>query len=206
MIRILMMNPFTYSVPVDRLTEMAEVTADAFIGNDDPIGNYIFADEPGHMTLKRRFFRSIVTSCSSQTIYQASSSRMEAVAIWFPPGMDHSEDVDVDPFLDSDFINPGTMGRMQNVVDVIDALTADLGHEPQWYMHLIAVAPEYAGMHFASRLLMPMIKRAENEGLPCSLITQRMENVKRYEHWGFKVVKEMGVKDSKERFYSMKKL
>jgi hypothetical protein len=50
-----------------------------------------------------------------------------------------------------------------------------------------------------------MLDRAAREGLPCTLITQTMSNVRKYEHWGFKVVKEMSVLGSSERFCSMRR-
>lgn len=194
-----------YSVPRNRIVEMAELTADAFIGNDDPIGNFIFEGEPNHSYLKRRFFRSIVTSCSPDSMHQASSPQMEAMAIWFPPGMDHSQDIDVDPFLESDFQDPETWNRIQAVTEAIMDLTSDLGDSPQWYLHLIAVPPQHAKHHHASGLLAPMIQRARDEGLPCTLITQREENIQRYLHWGFSVVKERKVPGSNERFTAMRK-
>lgn len=50
-----------------------------------------------------------------------------------------------------------------------------------------------------------MLAIAEKEKFPCTLVTQSMENVRRYEHWGFKVVKKMNVLGSQEEFYSMRK-
>jgi hypothetical protein len=50
-----------------------------------------------------------------------------------------------------------------------------------------------------------VLDRAAREGIPCTLITQTMENVAKYEHWGFKVVKEMPVPGSREKFCSMRK-
>ena len=51
----------------------------------------------------------LVTSCSQNAVIQGTSPGLEAVSIWFPPGMDHSEDVDQDPFSPEDFTDPGTM-------------------------------------------------------------------------------------------------
>lgn len=194
-----------YEVPLDRVGDMADIAADAFVGNNDPIGNFMFRDEPRHQELKRRFFRSLVTSCSPLAVRHGISPDLEAVAIWFPPGMDHSGDADVDPFSISDFSNPGTMGKMQKVNDVIAALTANLGNEPQWYLHLVAVSPHFSGLGYSSLLVRPMLIMAEKEHLPCTLITQRLDNVSIYEHWGFNVVKEMPVPGSSERFWSMRK-
>jgi GNAT superfamily N-acetyltransferase len=194
-----------YEVPWNRMDELADASADAFIGANDPIGNFMFQNEPDPLVLKRRFFRSLVTSCSPKVLKQGISSSLEAVSIWFPPGLGHSEDVDLDPLREQDFTDPGTMDKMQAVNDVITALIASLGQEPQWYLHLVAVRPQFRDRGYSSLLIRPMLARAEKEGLPCTLITQSLENVRKYEHWGFKVVHEMLVPRSQEKFYSMRK-
>jgi GNAT superfamily N-acetyltransferase len=194
-----------YEVPLNRVDEMADVSAEAFIANDDPIGNFMFGDEPDHLALKKRFFRSLVTSCSPKAVMQAISPALEAVSIWFPPGIDHSEDRDTDPFSLQDFAHPETMEKMGAVNEVIATLTAHLGGEAQWYLHLVAVRPQFKNQGYSSRLARPILARAESEKLPCTLITQRIDNVRKYEHWGFKVMKEMLVPSSREKFYSMRK-
>jgi GNAT superfamily N-acetyltransferase len=194
-----------YEVPRDRIDAAADATADSFIGASCPIGIFMFQGEPDSPVLKRRFYRSLVTSCSPKALIHGTSPDLEAVSIWFPPGMDHSEDVDMDPFVPGDFHDPGTMGRIQAVNDVIDELTGHLGDEPQWYLHLVAVRPQFAGLGYASILVKPMLAKAAGEGLPCTLITQTMDNVRKYEHWGFRVVKEMAVPGSREKFCSMRK-
>lgn len=194
-----------YEVSLSRINEMADTSAEAFIANNDPIGNFMFQDEPDHLVLKRRFFRSLVISCSPKAVRHGISPALEAVSIWFPPGMDHSGDVDTDPFTAQDFVNHKTMEKMRAVDETIAALTAHLGREPQWYLHLVAVRPQFRNQGYSSQLIRPMLTRAESEGLPCTLITQSMENVRKYEHWGFKLVKEMPVSRSREKFYSMRK-
>jgi GNAT superfamily N-acetyltransferase len=194
-----------YEVPRDRIHEAADAAADAFIGTCDPIGMFMFRNEPDHLVLKRRFYRSLVTSCPRKAVTQGTSPGLEAVSVWFPPGLDHSEDVDPEPLCAEDFADPGTMERMQAVNDVIDALTGHLGEEPQWYLHLVAVRPQFMGHGYSSLLVRPMMTRAAREGIPCTLITQSRENVRKYEHWGFRVVKEMPVPGSRETFCSMQK-
>ena len=193
-----------YTVPLIRLDEMAEASAKAFIANDDPIGRFLFDGETNHLELKRRFFRSLVTACPVNAMRQASSERMEAISIWFQPGMSHGEDVEADPFKPEDFSNPETFERLEAVGRVIDELTADIGNEPQWYLHLIAVRPEFTNQGYSSRLILPILAQARAEGLPCTLITQSAENVRKYEHWGFRVVRELPVPGSLEKFYSMR--
>ncbi len=194
-----------YDVPWDRIDEAAEASADAFIGGSCPIGTFMFRNEPNQLVLKRKFYRALVTSCPKKSVIQATSPNLEAVSIWFPPGTDHSEDTESEPFTEEDFADPGSIEKMLAVNDVIDALTENLGQEPQWYLHLVAVRPQFAGHGYASLLVRPMLDRAAREGLPCTLITQTMDNVRKYEHWGFKVVKEMAVPGSREKFCSMRR-
>jgi len=194
-----------YEVPRDRFGEAADVAADAFIGASCPVGAFMFQNEPDHLALKRRFYRSLVTACPPKAVASAASPGLEAVSIWFPPGMDHSEDDDPDPITPEELADPGTLERMEAVSGVIDALTEKLGQEPQWYLHLGAVRPEFFGRGYASRLVAPVLARAAEEGLPCTLITQTMGNVRTYEHWGFEVVKVMPVPGSGERFCSMRR-
>jgi len=194
-----------YEIPLGRIDEAADAAAEAFIGANDPIGNFIFQNEPNHLVLKKRFFRSLVTSCSPKALRQAISPALEAVSIWFPPGMDHQGDVEADPFAAQDFADPRTMERLGAVNDTISALTVHLGKEPQWYLHLVAVRPQFKNLGHSSSLVRPMLAKAEKEKFPCTLITQRMDNVGKYEHWGFRVIKEMPVQGSGERFYSMRK-
>ena len=152
-----------YTVPLIRLDEMANASAEAFIGNDDPIGRFLFDGEPNHLELKSRFFRSLVTSSPAAALRQASSEKMEAVSLWFPPGMSHSEDIEADPFKPDDFVNSETLERLEVVGRVIEALTAAIGTEPQWYLHLIAVRPEFMNKGYSSRLVQPILKQAQEE-------------------------------------------
>ena len=194
-----------YEVSWDQIDEAADATADAFIGARCPMGTFVFQNEPDSPVLKRKLYRSLVTSCSRKVVIHGTSPALEAVSIWFPPGVDHSEDVDPDPFRAEEFTDPGTMERLEAVNNVIEALTGHLGEEPQWYLHLVIVRPQFTGRGYASHLVRPMLARAAREGLPCTLITQTMENVHKYERWGFKVVKEMAVPGSQEKFCSMRK-
>lgn len=199
-----------FEVPLNRIGEMAEVTADAFISSNDSLGNFMFQNEKEHLVLKKRFYTSFVNSCSPNAVRHAISSDsslspLQAISIWFPPGMDHSQDLEIYPFDAQDFMSPDTMKKVKAVTEVIDALTRNLAKEPQWYLHLIAVSPQFFGYGYSSKLIRPILTKAENDGLPCSLITQNMGNVTKYQKFGFKIVKEVLVPDSFEKIYSMRK-
>jgi len=57
-----------YEVPLSSINEMAAVAAESFIGASDPMGNFMFQNEPNHLVLKRRFFSSLVKCCSPEAM------------------------------------------------------------------------------------------------------------------------------------------
>ena len=62
-----------YEVPPDKIDEAADATADAFIGARCPLGTFMFRNEPDPLALKRKFYRSLVTSCSKKVVIHGTS-------------------------------------------------------------------------------------------------------------------------------------
>ncbi len=59
---------------------------------------------------------------------------------------------------------------------------------PHWYLGTIGVDPQFKGNGYASKLIRPMLKRIDEEGLPCFLETGEEKNVALYKHFGFQVI------------------
>jgi ribosomal protein S18 acetylase RimI-like enzyme len=70
------------------------------------------------------------------------------------------------------------------------------------YLALLAVHPLYQGKSYASKLLKPVLSKADDMRLPCFLETQNLKNVSMYQHFGFKVVHET-LFDKIVPFYAM---
>lgn len=194
-----------YEVPLSRIDEMAEMSAEAFLSCNDLIGDFVFQNEPNHLLLRKRLFRSLVTSCSATAVRQATSPDLEGVSIWFPPGMAPLEDAHLAPFSPGDFADPKTMERMQAVNEAVAVLTSRLGQEPQWYLHLVAVRPQFRGLKYSSQLIKPVLEQARTEQLPSTLITKFPENTLKYRNWGFEVVDELAVHGSPGKFFAMRR-
>ncbi len=62
-------------------------------------------------------------------------------------------------------------------------------HAPKHYMYLalLAVAPEYQGKGYASKLIRPMLNHLDKIGLPCYAETQNRKNVAMYQKYGFEL-------------------
>jgi GNAT superfamily N-acetyltransferase len=122
---------------------------------------------------------------------QATSPRVEGVAVWLPPGRG-------DPSIWA-MLRVGAarlawtngLGTMRRVLSYIDhAVAMRRRHVPQrhWYLQLLGVDPQHHGAGHASRLLRSMLDRTDREQLPCCLDTENAVNVPMYEHFGFRVL------------------
>lgn len=61
---------------------------------------------------------------------------------------------------------------------------------PHWYLAQIGVEPAHQRQGVASRLLRPMLARADAAGLPCYLETENPANISIYQRYGFQAVGE----------------
>lgn len=57
--------------------------------------------------------------------------------------------------------------------------------EPHWYLWVLGVDPDQQGRGFGSELLRALSARAERDGAPCYLETDRASNVRLYERHGY---------------------
>jgi ribosomal protein S18 acetylase RimI-like enzyme len=82
------------------------------------------------------------------------------------------------------------MKSLGRYLDTVHDRLAPFNH---WFLQCIGVDHKLQGRGYASSLLRPILKRIEEEGLPCYLDTLEKQNVQLYEHFGFKVVEESKV-------------
>lgn len=68
---------------------------------------------------------------------------------------------------------------------------ATMQGKPFIYLLIIGVAPQFQGQGFAGKLLRALIDKSEHAGVPIYLETETESNVRMYEHFSFKVVKEI---------------
>jgi ribosomal protein S18 acetylase RimI-like enzyme len=60
-------------------------------------------------------------------------------------------------------------------------------HYPHWYLWFLGVSPECQGKGFGSVLLRSLSGKAESDGTPCYLETDKPSSVKIYERHGYRV-------------------
>jgi ribosomal protein S18 acetylase RimI-like enzyme len=74
---------------------------------------------------------------------------------------------------------------------------------PHWYLWALGVEPGHQGQGIGSRLIQPVLARADKDGVPCYLETQTEGNVAFYQKQGFEVVSDGWVPEQEIRVWTM---
>jgi|WetSurMetagenome_2_1015567.scaffolds.fasta_scaffold60839_4 HD superfamily phosphodiesterase len=179
------------------LIKKASITAaEAFM--DDPSTLYSIPDEGKRANLHYAFEYYIRTSIARGAEVYLTSANCEGVAIWFysearsPYGLLSRIGNPLLPLRCGWRFILGSMYEYR-LTDRIKKLYAPRPYE---YLALLAVNPVNQKKGYASALLNPMLKKADEQRLPCYLETQNMKNVKMYNYFGFEVVYETSMPKS----------
>ncbi len=85
------------------------------------------------------------------------------------------------------------VGRLQAAANFVEARHQQFAPAEHWFLDSIGVAPQYQGKGYAGRLIRAMLERTDKEGVPVYLDTMDEIDVRRYEHFGFKVIDKSAV-------------
>ena len=193
-----------YDIPRERVDELIDVIGQAFSRSPDPLSDYVFELEPNALYFKERLFRSIGEACPPSALRQASSEEMQAISVWFPPSVTYPDDDESELFDPAEFQSPETPERVEGMLRSIGVTIGKIGGGPQWYLHILATRPEHQGRGHTSPLMKSLFARADEEGLPCTLVCPN-HNIPVYEHFGFKVVDQTQFADSDMFIYNMRR-
>jgi len=163
--------------------------------NHPPLA-YYFPDEAERERLAPYFFAlSVFNGIQYGEVY-ATSQDLEGIAVWLP-----SDNYPVTlwrllrsvPLSEIFGFGRYGGGRMRGLGNYIDEVHGRLAPFKHWFLQAIGVDPQFQGRGCASKLLRPMLSRIDEENLPCYLETLETQNVRLYEHFGFKVIEESSV-------------
>lgn len=139
----------------------------------------------------------------------ATSPAMEGVAVWRTPntpklGLIGSVRGGAFDIITVWFrLGRHTVRRLMETADRIQKAHARHAPGPHYYLEVIGVHPDHQGMGLGSRLMAPMLARADSERLPCYLETQTESNVAFYQKRGFEVVEVMDLPNGGPRGWLM---
>ncbi len=180
-----------YRVQKDDITRVGKVLADAF--QHDPLWNKIYEGESDLGKRFRAFFEVPVRYCMKYGEVYAPSESLEGIVAWVPGKYAEMTMWRI--------IRSGAIGaaiRMglnisKKMEPVFKPITEDrqkhmAGHA-FLYLLIIGVTTELQGKGFGRKLIDAVIEKSEHEELQLYLETETEENVKMYEHFGFRLLK-----------------
>ena len=100
-------------------------------------------------------------------------------------------------------IGTKALNKIQKFDKYMDKKHRELVPGKHWYLGVLAVDPEYQGKGLGSQLVRGMLTRIDEEGLPCYVETEGEKNVAMYERFGFEVLEEYAIPDTKDKLVAM---
>ena len=180
-----------YRVQKGDIIRAGKVLADAF--QQDPLWNKIYEGESNIEKRFRAHFEVPVRHCLKYGEVYAPSKDLEGVIAWVP-----GKYADMTAW---SIIRSGAVGaaiRMgsnasKKMGPVFKPVTEDrhehMAMSTYLYLLVIGVDTKLQGKGFGRKLIGAAIEKSEREGLQLYLETELEENVKMYEHFGFKLLK-----------------
>lgn len=184
-------NPDYRLLNLSDVEQAANVIAQAFV--DDPLCAYMLPFKRTRVRTRtlRKFFRAYgEVSIKNQRGYGVGEP-LQGVAYWqFPTQSDLSISVrSLSKFLPLllTFYPIGLL-RARAVVSQTDTLHQKHADEPHFYLDNIGVLPSARGKGISSKLMLPILEKADAEKVAIYTDTVTEENVPYYEHFGFQCV------------------
>ena len=184
-----------YRVQKADLARVGEVMADAF--QYDPIWMKVYEGESDSERKCRANFQAGIRHCLKFGEVYAPSEALEGAIAWVP-----GRYADITPWraLRSGAAVVGMrMGfsvarKMASVFKpIIEDRRKHMAGVSYLYVLMLGVATGLQGRGFGRKLLDAAIEKAEREGLHLYLETETEENVKMYEHFGFRLLKQISL-------------
>ena len=105
-------------------------------------------------------------------------------ALWTPPG--RVELSLVEQLREAASLFPGLgIGGLRRGSQMSAAMKAQHPTEPHYYLDTLSIDPPHQRRGYGSALIAPMLERADAEGMPAYLETQRRDNIPFYRRFGF---------------------
>lgn len=174
----------------------------------DPLAAYMIADPTERARwLPAHFAASIRLGSLFGTVY-STPDEPKGAAVWFPPhGWEltptQTKLAGVDDLVD--ILPAGAYDRFLSVISYLEPFHKRDVPPDHWYLALLGVDYNLQGQGVGSRLLQPILARADAERHPCYLETVEPRNLSFYRRHGFEVIVEDVEPTSSLRFWTMRR-
>lgn len=174
---------------------------------NDPMYCYMFKDISNHDKYLFAFWNALVHySIVNGEVY--STKDLNAGACWLLPGKCSFTFTRLAfskfklPIAVFSF-PPTARKRAMGIFDYLDKVQRSCISEPHYYLMALGVSPDMQGKGIGSKLIEPILRRADAMGYKCYLETETEINVKFYEKNGFHVEQEFIVSKHGLKYWAM---
>ncbi|HZU74949.1 MAG TPA: GNAT family N-acetyltransferase [Acidimicrobiales bacterium] len=180
------------TIAMEEVDAAAVCAARAFY--EDPVLGWV---QPSLLRQQRRFpgvFSAVVADSLATTWVAAVDGRVRGVASWLAPG-DYPRSPRRDARLAARALPAFLPPSDRSPTGIRLALAIERAHprHRHWYLALLAVDPLVQHRGIGTALLQPGLDRADQDGVPAYLETQKPENVVWYGRSGFRQTGEFRV-------------
>jgi GNAT superfamily N-acetyltransferase len=176
-------------LPRKQIRETTRVLARAF--DDSPLMVHCFPSDRHRPSILRSFFRvAIRDAFAFGSVYAArDDDRVLGAAVWLPPGAYPPSTLRQVRQLTGTFkIGPLAPRSVQPSLRYLRATEQAHPKSPHWYLAVLGVDPAHQGRGLGGRLLEPGLTRADADGLPAYLETDKERNLAFYARHRFGLV------------------
>ena len=180
----------------DQIKPAAQILARAF--DDDEFFRKLVPDQQTRFRKATHFFAFTIKLGLRYGEVYTTSPNLEGITIWMPP---ESAYISLWRAIRCGAISLifrvgfGLMRKMNAVDSYGERVRKRLAPQKHWYLALLGVDPDHQGKGHAGAMMKPMLKRIDDEGLPCYLETEGEKNISMYQHFGFKHLEHISVPD-----------
>lgn len=185
------------------IRRLGDVLARAF--HDEPNFSYMVPDVARRHTALDWFFTRIVVGLGYRYGEVYTTPTAAGAAVWLAPGASIPAHAALTAGMATMPWRFGWRGfrRSLRVNAELAALRQQLAPTRHWYLLALGVEPQQQGQGIGSRLLQPVLARADSEGLPCYLETFTLQNARFYQRHRFTRVAEAAVAPDGPPYWTM---
>ena len=183
-----------------QIDKASQILAAAF--NQDPFFQYVLPQEGKDKLLYDLWKTTLRYSQAHNSTY--TTPELKGIAVWIPPG-----EFPLNPLrflLAGLYKLPFQVGlkRMKkfSLFTLLEEHHKQDMSVPHWYLLGLGVSPECQGQGIGGSLIEPILKQADEQGLPCYLETDTSGAVRFYQRRGFEILR---TSEQPVQFWTMKR-